>query len=55
MTEQAARANELNRNIRDYSLPDASDPEYLETAEDMDMMTTEQRQALNLRMAEWWG
>ncbi len=53
-----AAAAEYKANIGpDFTLSDASDAEYLDTeaVEDVDLMTTEQRQALNARMAEWWG
>lgn len=53
-----AAAAEYRSNIgQDYSLADALDAEYLDApeVEDVDLMTTEQRQALNASMAEWWG
>jgi hypothetical protein len=55
---QAAAANEIKSNIGpDFSLADAFDADYLDTdeGEDADLMSTEQRQALNARMAEWYG
>lgn len=53
---QAQVAEEVRRNIGyDTTLVDALDPEYLEEVEDVDLMTREQRQALNARMAEWYG
>lgn len=54
----AATANEIKSNIgQDFSLADAYDFEYMDTdaVEDVDTMTTAQRQALNARMAEWFG
>ncbi|MET0626584.1 MAG: hypothetical protein ABW250_26855 [Pyrinomonadaceae bacterium] len=53
-----AAAAAYKSNIgQDFSLADAYDAEYLDTdeVEDVDLMTTEQRQALNARMAEWWS
>lgn len=54
----AATAVEYKANIApDFTLADAYDPEYLNTddVEGPDLMSTEQRQALNARMAEWYG
>lgn len=53
----AATANEIKSNIGpDFSMADAYDSDYLDTdVEDVDAMTTAQRQALNALMAEWWG
>jgi hypothetical protein len=54
----AAAANEIKNNIGpDFSLADAFDADYLDTdaAEDVDLLTTAERQALNARMAEWFG
>jgi len=45
----------------DITLADAFEAAYLDVeaagagAEDVDLMGTEQRQALNARMAEWYG
>jgi hypothetical protein len=56
MTTAAA---EYRSNIgHDCTLADAYDSEYLDAdeVEDADLMSTErQRQALNARMAEWYG
>ena len=53
----AATANEYKSNIGpDYSLAaELADFEVGQEAEDVEMMTTAQRQALNARMAEWFG
>lgn len=54
----AAAAAEYRANVgHDFTLADAFDPEYLDTdeVEDADLMGREQRQALNARMAEWYG
>lgn len=52
----ATAANEIKSNIGpDFTLADAYDAEYVEQAEDVDLMTTEQRQALNAAMAEFYG
>jgi hypothetical protein len=54
----AAAANEIKSNFGpDFSLADAYDAEYLDTdkVEDVDLMSTEQRQALNAAMADWYG
>lgn len=53
----AAAANELKSNLQDFQMLDAFDADYLDTdaVEDVDLMTTEQRQALNAKMAEWYG
>jgi hypothetical protein len=58
MTSAAAAATEYSANVGpDFTLADAYDPEYLDTddVEDVDLMSTEQRQALNARMADWYG
>lgn len=57
MTTAAATA-EYKLNLgHDFTLADAYDAEYLDTdeVEDVDLMTTSERQALNARMAEWYG
>lgn len=59
MTPSTAAA-ECKSNIgHDFTLAGAYDFEYMgeEAAEveDVDLMSTEQRQALNLRMAEYFG
>jgi hypothetical protein len=54
----AAAANEIKSNIgHDFTLADAYDTEYLDTddIEDVNLMSTEQRQALNARLADWYG
>jgi hypothetical protein len=54
----AAAANEIKSNIGpDYSLAAelADWAAEQEEAEDVDLMTTAERQALNARMAEWFG
>jgi hypothetical protein len=54
----AAAANEYRYNLGpDFTLADACAPEYLDTeeVEDVDVMTAQQRRALNARMAEWYG
>lgn len=54
----AAITNEIKSNAGpDFTLADAYDLEYLDTdaVEDVDLMSTEQWQALNARMAEWYG
>ncbi|HEX8500791.1 MAG TPA: hypothetical protein VF659_09380 [Pyrinomonadaceae bacterium] len=54
----ADAAAEYRSNIgQDFSMADALDPEFLDTdeVEDVDLMTTAQRQALNARMADWWS
>jgi hypothetical protein len=58
--QTAAAANEIKSNIGpDYSLADAYDAEYLDTdaaeVEDVDLMSVEQRQALNAKMAAVLG
>lgn len=51
----AAIANEVASNIgQDYCLADFEDADYLDT-EEAEGNETAARQALNLRMAEWWG
>lgn len=53
----AATAAEYNSNIgHDFTLTEAYDAEYLDTdaVEDVDLMSVEQRQALNARMADWY-
>lgn len=50
-------AAEYNSNVgHDFSLADAFDSDYLDTddVEDVDLMSMEQRQALNARMADWY-
>lgn len=37
------------------TLSDAAEVECADEVEDVELMTTEQRQALNARMAEWWS
>jgi len=54
----AAAPNEYRRSIgHDFTPADTQDAEYIgaEAAEDVDPMSTEQRQALNARMADWYG
>jgi hypothetical protein len=53
--QTAAAANEIKRNIGHvFTLADAFDEEYTDTeaVEDVNLMTAEQRQALNAKMAE---
>lgn len=58
----ATAAAEYRANVgHDFTLADAYDAAYLDVeaagtdAEDEDLMCVEQRQALNARMAEWYG
>ena len=58
----AAAAAEYKSNIGyDFTLEDAFDAAYLDVeaagveVEVVDLMSVEQRQALNARMAEWYG
>lgn len=52
----AAIANEIKSNIGpDLTLADAYDAEYLDVAPFKDEDETAARQALNARMAEWYG
>lgn len=52
----AAAAAEYKSNIgHDCTLADAYDAEYLETEVTEDEDETAARQALNVRMAEWYG
>jgi len=58
----AAAAAEYKANVgHDFTLSDAYDAAYLDVeaaeveVEDVDLMGVEQRQALNARMAEWYG
>ena len=54
----ATAANEQTYNLGtpDYSLADAlADFEAEQEAEDVDLMTTEHRQAVNAEMARWFG
>ena len=58
----AAAAAEYRANIGpDFTLADAFDVAYLDVeiaaveVEDADLMTTSERQALNARIAEWYG
>jgi hypothetical protein len=53
----AATANEYKSNVGpDYNLAaELADYAAEQDAEDVDTMTTAQRQALNMRMAEWFG
>jgi hypothetical protein len=61
----AATANEINRNLGpDFSMADAFDAAYLDVeaaevkvvkVEDVDLMSVEQRQKLNARLAEWFN
>lgn len=57
MTTAAATAEYKSNISHDFTLADAYDPKYLDTddVEDVDLMSTEQRQALNARMADWYG
>jgi hypothetical protein len=49
----AAAANEYRYNLgHDFTLADAYDDEFMDEAGDEDETA---RQALNLRMAEWYG
>lgn len=51
-------AAEYKSNVGlDFTLADAYDPEYLDAGdvEDVDLMSTERRRALDARMAEWCG
>jgi hypothetical protein len=54
----AAAAAELKSNIGpDFNLSDAYDAAYIDTqdVEDVDLMTVEQRQAVNVFMAEYFN
>ena len=54
----AAAAAECRANLGpDFTLADAFDAEYLDVdeVEDVDLMGAAERQALNARMAEWYG
>jgi uncharacterized protein YqfA (UPF0365 family) len=58
----AAAAAEYRANLgHDFTLADAYDAAYLDVeaaeakAEDVDLMGVAERQALNARMAEWYG
>lgn len=53
----AAAAAEYRANIgQDYDLAfELAEYEAEAEAEDVDSMTTAQRQALNARMADWWS
>jgi hypothetical protein len=58
----AAAANEYRYNLGpDFTLADAYDAAYLDVEaagveiEDVDLMGAGERQALNARMAEWYG
>jgi hypothetical protein len=53
MTTAAAAAEYRANTGQDFTLADAYDPEYLDAAEHED--ETAARQALNQRMAEWYG
>jgi hypothetical protein len=56
MTVAAAAAAEYRSNIGlDITLLDAYDPEYLDASAAEDEDETAARQALNARMAEWYG
>lgn len=57
MMNTAAAANELKSNIgHDLNLAfELADYAAEQEAEDVDAMTTEQRQALNASMAEWFN
>jgi len=58
MMNTAAAAAEYQSNLgHDFTLADAYDAEYLDAdeVEDVDLMSTEQRQGLNARMADWYG
>ena len=51
----AAAANEIKSNIGpDFTLADAHDLDYLDTDAQPEEDEREARQALNLRMAEWY-
>lgn len=54
----AAAAAEYKSNLGpDFQMLDALDPDYLDTeeVEDVDLMSVGKRQALNARMADWFG
>jgi hypothetical protein len=58
----AAVAAEYRANVgHDFTLADAHDASYLDVeiarveVEDVDLMGVAERQALNARMAEWYG
>ena len=54
----AADANEYRHSLGpDFTTEDAYGPGYVdpEEVEDVDLMSVEQRQALNAKMAEWFG
>jgi hypothetical protein len=52
----AAAAAEYKSNIdHDFTLADAYNPEYLDADAGEDEDETAARQALNARMAEWYG
>jgi hypothetical protein len=61
MTTAAAAAEYRSNLGPDFTIADAYDAAYLDVetagteAENVDLMSTEQRQALNARMAEWYG
>lgn len=61
MTTAAAAAEHKTNVGHDFTLADAYDAAYLDVeaagveVEDVDLMSTEQRQALNARMAEWYS
>ncbi len=52
----AAAADEYKSNLDpDFTLADAFDPEYLDADGEPEEDDTAARQALNTRMAEWFG
>lgn len=55
MTIAAAAAEYQSNTGPDFTLADAYDPEYLDTGEAEDEDETAARQALNARLAEWFG
>jgi hypothetical protein len=51
----AAAANEIKSNLGpDFTLADAFDAEYIDEEAEVEM-GREERQALNARMADWYG